>query len=111
MTTTTKTTTPMTNEEMRETIRQMLRDWNAATPAQRAAATPDQRDTARGLVAELAATLPVGSKVMYVGYPGVVTTVHDGVLAGMITVKLASGYTCVSVLDVCERVDNQRAHR
>lgn len=37
----------MTDQEIRDTIRQMLADWNAATPAQRAEALRRSGEAAR----------------------------------------------------------------
>jgi hypothetical protein len=39
----------MTDIEIRETIRQMIKDWNAATPEQRAAALATSNRLAEGI--------------------------------------------------------------
>ena len=47
-------------------------------------------------------TLSVGQAVICGGYPGTVTEVHTGQLAGMVTVRLYRGSICTSITEIVD---------
>ena len=51
-------------------------------------------------------TIEINQKVICNGYPGTITKVCDGVLSGMVEVRLNSGDVCIDIKDLLVYVKN-----